>query len=196
MKLVTSFKALREAGFEEEKIKRLEQVIGEAEKYGEEKPITISQILDANGLHDAIWALRTCPEAGKLCRTLALDFAEHVLQGTFKNHPDGTKIRNIFESIKNRSTAVSIEDAIAIASNIITNTENTSSLITDMMVGLVHKTPAEAAYTAYIHASAYAEYAGRLCGEEPWQSMFKENDWQEKHFRKLLKQTEGDRNVA
>ena len=196
MKIVTSFKALREAGFEEEKIKRLEQVIGEAEKYGEEKPITISQILDANGLHDAIWALRTCPEAGKLCRTLALDFAEHVLQGTFKNHPDGTKIRNIFESIKNRSTAVSIEDTIAIASNIITSTENVSNLITDMMVGLVHKTPAEAAYTAYIHASAYAEYAGRLCSKEPWQSMFKENDWQEKHFRKLLKQTEGDGNVA
>jgi len=32
--------------------------------------------------------------------------------------------------------------------------------------------------------------------KEPWQSMFKENDWQEKHFRKLLKQTEGDGNVA
>ena len=52
--------------------------------YSHDRPITLLQILDLNGLDDALWALRAVPaeqeqERDRFARVLACDYAEHVL---------------------------------------------------------------------------------------------------------------------
>ena len=46
--------------------------------YGDDTPITVAQIIESNGLDDALWCLRTIPEFDNLWRHFAVDCAERV----------------------------------------------------------------------------------------------------------------------
>ena len=46
--------------------------------YGDDAPITVAQIVESNGIDDAIWCLRTMPEHNNLWRHFAVDCAERV----------------------------------------------------------------------------------------------------------------------
>jgi len=59
--------------------KKLCKSLGGIRKYGKHTPITIGQIIESNGLNDALWALRSTPEETHyLWRHFAVDCAEEV----------------------------------------------------------------------------------------------------------------------
>lgn len=51
---------------------------GGLRKYGADTPITVRQIVDAMGLDDALWCLRTMPEHNARWRLLAVRYARRV----------------------------------------------------------------------------------------------------------------------
>jgi hypothetical protein len=51
---------------------------GGLRKYGADTPITVRQIVEAMGLDDALWALRTMPEHNDRWRLLAVRYARRV----------------------------------------------------------------------------------------------------------------------
>jgi len=64
--------------------------------YGDDTSITLIQILDSNGVDDAIWALR-CGMDERFARHLACDFAEHVLPICDAKCPDDNRPRTAIE---------------------------------------------------------------------------------------------------
>ena len=62
----------------EDGYKKLCKSLGGIRKYGENTPITIRQIVESNGLDDALWTLRTMPEHNNLWRLLAVRYARSV----------------------------------------------------------------------------------------------------------------------
>ena len=75
----TSFRLLHDAGACKERYRFLAKALGGIKAYGRDTPITLLQILNINGLDDALWALRACDDAETFSRLLACDYAEHVL---------------------------------------------------------------------------------------------------------------------
>ena len=61
--------------------------------YGEDTPVTLLQILDSNGLKDALWALRAC-NADRFACLLVCDYAEHVLHLFEKEYPKDKRPAN------------------------------------------------------------------------------------------------------
>ena len=77
--LSTSFALLHDAGACEARYRNLAQALGGITAYGRETPITLLQVLDSNGLDDALWALRACgDEALLFAHKLTWRYAVHV----------------------------------------------------------------------------------------------------------------------
>ena len=93
----TNFKRLREAGACTGRYKHLTKRLGGITSYGRETPITLTQILDANGIKDALWALVACPDSDRFARHLACDFAEEVLPIFERQYPDDDRPRECIE---------------------------------------------------------------------------------------------------
>ena len=89
----TTFRKLHEAGACTERYRFLAKALGGIKTYGKDTPITLLQILDINGLDDALWALRACDDAEKFNRLLACDYAEHVLRIFETRYPDDYRPR-------------------------------------------------------------------------------------------------------
>ena len=71
--------------------------------YGDDTPIPLLRILDANGLDDALWALRACEpadERDRFARLLACDFAEHVLPIWQAKYPDDLRPAQCIEAAR------------------------------------------------------------------------------------------------
>ena len=62
----------------EDGYKKLCKSLGGIRKYGKDTPITIRQIVESNGLDDALWTLRTMPEHNNRWRLLAVRYARTV----------------------------------------------------------------------------------------------------------------------
>ncbi len=58
--------------------KKLCKSLGGIRKYGANTPITVRQIVESNGLADALWCLRTMPEHSNRWRRLAVRYARSV----------------------------------------------------------------------------------------------------------------------
>ena len=58
--------------------KKLCKGLGGIREYGEDTPITVRQIVEINGLDDALWCLRTMPEQDARWRLLAERYARRV----------------------------------------------------------------------------------------------------------------------
>ena len=89
----TSFKLLHDAGACKERYRFLAKALGGIKAYGRDTPITLLQILNINGLDDALWALRACPDSDTFARLLACDYAEHVLRIFETRYPDDYRPR-------------------------------------------------------------------------------------------------------
>ena len=89
----TTFRKLHEAGACTERYRFLAKALGGIKTYGKDTPITLLQILDINGLDDALWALRACDDAENFSRLLACDYAEHVLHIFETRYPDDYRPR-------------------------------------------------------------------------------------------------------
>jgi len=93
----TTFQKLHDAGACKERYRFLAKALGGIKAYGRDTPITLLQILDTNGLDDALWALRACPDSEKFARLLACDYAEHVLPIFETRYPDDDRPRMVIE---------------------------------------------------------------------------------------------------
>ena len=88
----TTLKGLRAADACTARYKHLREALGP--KYGDNKPITMTQILDLNGMDDCLWALINTQKANKLLRLFACDCAERVLLIYEKARPGDDRPRN------------------------------------------------------------------------------------------------------
>ena len=73
----TTLKQLRAAHACTERYKFLRTALGP--NYGDSTPITMTQILDINGLDDCLWALSHTQDCGNFLRSFLCDCAERVL---------------------------------------------------------------------------------------------------------------------
>ena len=60
--LTTTFELLHNHGACTGRYRYLAKALGGIKAYGREEPISLLQILDVNGLEDALWALRAVPD--------------------------------------------------------------------------------------------------------------------------------------
>ena len=94
----TTFRKLHDAGACKERYRFLAKALGGIKAYGRDTPITLLQILNINGLDDALWALRACPDSEKFAGLLACDYAEHVLPIFETRYPDDYRPRKTIET--------------------------------------------------------------------------------------------------
>ena len=162
----TSFRLLHDAGACKERYRFLAKTLGGIEKYGRDTPITLLQILNINGLEDALWAVKTCPDSEKFVRLLACDYAEHVLHIFEAKYPDDDRPR--------KAIAVSRRYARGEA------TEAELSAARDAARGTKAAIGAAAGVAAYAASWAAAGVAAR---DAAWHA---ECTWQEARLRELL----------
>ena len=94
----TTLRLLKEHGACAARYKYLCKALGGAEKYGRDTPITFPQLVEINGLDDALWALRAVPaEQAKardlIARLFACACAEHVLPIYEIKYPNDNRVR-------------------------------------------------------------------------------------------------------
>lgn len=69
--------------------------------YGDDTPIKFSQIVESNGLEDALWCLRSiCPEHEKEVRLFAADCAERVLHLFEDKFPEDKRPREAIQAAR------------------------------------------------------------------------------------------------
>ena len=74
----TTFAKIKAAGACKPRYRLALRKAGGLHKYGRDTPITIRQIIDAGGLDDALWCLRTMPEHNAKWRQFAVNCARRV----------------------------------------------------------------------------------------------------------------------
>jgi len=99
----TTLRLLKEHGACAARYKYLCKALGGAEKYGRDTPITFPQLVEINGLDDALWALRaTPPEQAKardlIARLFACACAEHVVPIYEIKYPNDNRVRLCIEA--------------------------------------------------------------------------------------------------
>ena len=101
MKIETTFAKLHDAEACKDRYRHLAKSLGGIRKYGRTKPITLLQILDSNGLDDALWALRCCDtdsDGERLLHEWACWCAEQVLPMFEGRYPDDKRPRRAIET--------------------------------------------------------------------------------------------------
>ncbi len=111
----TTFRKLHDAGACKERYRFLAKALGGIKAYGRDTPITLLQILDINGLDDALWALRACDDAEVFSRLLACDYAEHVLHLFEAQCPGDDRPHKAIEVARRHARGEAMEEALAAA---------------------------------------------------------------------------------
>lgn len=78
---------------------KLASHLGGTAKYGKNTPIPLTEVLDSNGLDDALWCLRAVlpteeADRDREARLLACDYAEHVLPLFEEQYPGDSRVRD------------------------------------------------------------------------------------------------------
>jgi hypothetical protein len=116
--LTTTFKRLKEAGACESGYKKLGEALGGITAYGKDTPITLLQILESNGLDDALWAFKAVAEledGKRIARLFACDCAERVLHIFEREHPHDKRPRQAIEVARQFAVGEATEEEIAAA---------------------------------------------------------------------------------
>lgn len=113
----TTFRKLHEAGACTERYRFLAKALGGIKTYGKDTPITLLQILDINGLDDALWALRACDDAEVFSRLLACDYAEHVLHLFEAQCPGDDRPHKTIEVARRYARGEATKEELAVASD-------------------------------------------------------------------------------
>ena len=99
--ITTTLAKIREFSPCEDGYKKLCKNLGGVRKYGKDTPVKFSQIVESNGLDDAVWCLQTiCPEYEKEVRLFAADCAESVLHIYEKKYPDDLRPREAIQAAR------------------------------------------------------------------------------------------------
>jgi hypothetical protein len=79
----------------------------------DDEPIPLIDVLDINGLDDALWCLRATTEpCENLARLLAADFAEHVLPLFETKFPDDHRLRQAIETARRFARGQATEEEL------------------------------------------------------------------------------------
>jgi hypothetical protein len=112
---ITTFEKLKAQGACEEGYRKLAKALGGISTYGKDRPITLIQILDSNGLDDALWALRACDECDRFARELACDFADECLPIFEKYAPKDDRPRKAIEVARRYARGEATQEELAAA---------------------------------------------------------------------------------
>ena len=99
----TTFRLAKAAGACVEGYREYAHHVGGVGKYGRDTPINLTDILDHNGISDALWCLGCCldqPSAVKVSCVLAADFAEHVLRFFEERYPEDKRPRRAIDAYR------------------------------------------------------------------------------------------------
>lgn len=150
----TSFRLLHDAGACKERYRFLAKALGGIKAYGVNTPITLLQILDINGLDDALWALRACPDSDTFARLLACDYAEHVLRIFETQYPDDDRPREAIAVSRRYARGEATDAELSAAWN---------------ALGAAAGAAWYAAGAAARSAAGYAAWAAARAAERQWQ---------------------------
>ena len=98
--LTLTFKAAREAGACRGNYRKFAEFKGGIKNWGANRPFPLTEVLEVNGLNDALWGLRCCEpkvERDKIARLFACDCAERVLPLFEKEEPNDKRPRQTIE---------------------------------------------------------------------------------------------------
>ena len=103
--LHTTFALAKESRACAESYRKYARHVGGITKFGEDKPIPLSDILDVLGMDDALWALRCvipteAEERDRIARTFACDCAESVLQIYETEYPGDSRCREAINTAR------------------------------------------------------------------------------------------------
>ena len=99
--LSTTFAQIHEAGACTAGYRQLAKSLGGVTKYGKEKLIPLSEILESNGVQDTIWCLRCTTEpSDNISIEFACRCAEHVLHYYEDKYPDDKRPRQAIEAAR------------------------------------------------------------------------------------------------
>ena len=103
MNFYTTLNLVKKHHLDSSSSRKLRRALGK--EWGVNDKIPLTRILDANGMEDAIWALRAVPDSRKeernrLCCLLALDFAEHVLFVFEEIFPGDDRLRQVIQAAR------------------------------------------------------------------------------------------------
>ena len=98
--LTLTFKSAKENGACAEGYQKFAKFKGGIGKWGKETPFTLLEVLNNNGIDDAIWALRCCEpiqERDRVARLFACDCAQLILPLFEKEYLNDNRPRNAIE---------------------------------------------------------------------------------------------------
>lgn len=158
-----------------------------------DEPIPLVNVLDTNGLDDALWCLRaTTAPCDKCARLLAADFAEHVLHLFENKFPGNDRPRRAIETARAfaRGEATSEElraaygaaHAATNAAYAVTNAARPAAMAAR---GAASFAASDDAYAATYAASDAASFAARAAAHAAHDAVA-EQQWQTKRFRQML----------
>ena len=179
----TTFAKLHAASACVDRYKHLAKALGGITKYGRNKPITLLQILDANGLNDALWALCACDDSDKFARLLACDFAKHVLPIFEREYPDDKRPREAIAVARRYANGQATDNELAVARAAAWDAVGAA-------VGAAAWAAAWAAAGAAAWAAAW-DAAGAAAGAAAWDAArAAEQKWQEQRLRAAIAKAE------
>lgn len=187
----TTFRKLHDAGACKERYRFLAKALGGIKAYGRDTPITLLQILNINGLDDALWALRACDDAETFSRLLACDYAEHVLHIFEAKYPDDDKPRKVIVVSRRYARGEATDAELSAAWNAAwAAAGDAAGTAAGYAAGYAAGTAARAAaWYAARSAARDAGYAGYAAWYAAWDA---ERQWQEARLRELLEGGKSD----
>ena len=114
----TTFKLLHYNNACTERYQHLAKKLGGITKYGRDTPITMTQILDANGLNDALWAFCSMTpneDMQRAARLFACACAERVLPIYEKQFPDDSRVRDCINTARRFAVGEATSEEMAAA---------------------------------------------------------------------------------
>lgn len=113
--LTTSFEKLKEADACKDRYRHLAEALGGITAYGDTTPITIEQIIEHNGLNDALWAfiaVNETDEAKGIAIELVCACAEQCLDVFEKEYPEDKRPRQAIEAARKFQAGEISEDEL------------------------------------------------------------------------------------
>jgi len=153
--LTVTFSELRKNGACPSGYRKLAKYKGGILKFGKRNPFPLLDILDSNGLDDALWSLRACEpaeERDRIDRLFACDCAEHVLVNFERVFPSDNRPRH------------AIEVSRRFASGQATLKELSAAWAASKDAGSAARTAGAAALAAWSASESYDSAAARTAG--------------------------------
>jgi hypothetical protein len=166
MPFVTTLQKLKDNDACKPRFDHLVESLGE---YGFSEPISISKILETNGVQDALWALRACDlTKNEECKVhlLACDFAEHVLPSFEREFPNDKRPRSAIEVKRKWAHGEATEGELTAARSAAASAASAASAAYSAVDAAYYS----ADYSAVVAAYYSADYAAAAQDEWDWQA--------------------------